>query len=250
MSTFIDTSVWFAAVNRRDRYNETAKAILSSIPDPILTDHVLVETWRLISSKVHRDAAENLWLAIRDGAARLEKVTTADLETAWAIGAAFPNQDFSIVDRTSFAVMERLGVSQAASFDSHFAIYRFGRTREKAFDVVRSGHSENFRLFRRAILERKQIICSYSGVRREVCPHILGHSAGQEKALVFQFGRASTSRPLGKGQWRCLHLAQVSDIKLREGPWHTGSEHRSTQRCVDNLYVDVNTRVPNQPGRR
>jgi hypothetical protein len=115
---------------------------------------------------------------------------------------------------------------------------------------VRSGHSEAFRLFHRAILERKQITCSYNGVRREICPHILGHTAGEEKALVFQFGGASTSRPLGKGQWRCLHLAKVSDIRLREGPWHTGSEHRKTQRCVETLYVDVNTRVPNQPGRR
>jgi len=32
-------------------------------------------------------------------------------------------QDFSIVDRTSFAIMERLGLSHAASFDDDFAIY-------------------------------------------------------------------------------------------------------------------------------
>jgi hypothetical protein len=115
---------------------------------------------------------------------------------------------------------------------------------------VRSGHSEAFRLFHRAILDRQQITCIYNGVRREVCPHILGHTAGEEKALVYQFGGASTSRPLGKGQWRCLYLSKVSDVALRDGPWHTGSEHRKTQRCVETLYVDVNTRVPNQPGRR
>ena len=43
-----------------------------------------------------------------------------NLEVAWAIGERFPDQDFSIVDRTSFAVMERLGVRRVAAFDSDF----------------------------------------------------------------------------------------------------------------------------------
>jgi predicted nucleic acid-binding protein len=42
-----------------------------------------------------------------------------------------------IVDRTSFAVMERLGVHRAAAFDDDFAVYRFGRRWERAFEVVR-----------------------------------------------------------------------------------------------------------------
>ena len=47
------------------------------------------------------------------------------------------HQDFSLVDRTSFAVMERLGLVRAASFDNHFAIYRFGRNRDRAFEILR-----------------------------------------------------------------------------------------------------------------
>ena len=61
----------------------------------------------------------------------------ADLHTAWAVGQAFPDQDFSLVDRTSFSVMERLGVHRAASFDNDFAVYRFGPRRSRAFHVVR-----------------------------------------------------------------------------------------------------------------
>jgi len=64
-------------------------------------------------------------------------VTGADLEAAWSIGAAFPDQDFSIVDRTCFAVMERLGLTRVASLDDHFAIYRYGRNRDRAFDILR-----------------------------------------------------------------------------------------------------------------
>jgi len=74
---------------------------------------------------------------LRSGAARIEPVGPADLERAWSIGRDFPDQGFSIVDRTSFAVMQRLGVLRAASFDDDFAIVRFGSRRERAFEVVR-----------------------------------------------------------------------------------------------------------------
>jgi len=47
------------------------------------------------------------------------------------------DQTFSIVDRTSFVVMERLGLTRVASFDRDFAIYRYGRDRNRAFEVMR-----------------------------------------------------------------------------------------------------------------
>ena len=214
-----------------------------------MTDHVLVETWRLVNSKIDRRAADRFWSAIRNGAATLEKVTLADLEGAWNIGAAFPDQSFSIVDCTSFAVMERLRITQVATFDHHFAIYRYGPSRNKAFEVIRSGHSAAFRLFQNAILKRQQITCVYGGRYREICPHILGHSDGEEKALVFQFSGETASK-LPQGEWRCFRLADVADIETRPGRWHSGTRHRSAQRCVDSVYLDVNTEVANQPGRR
>jgi uncharacterized protein len=137
LSTFVDTSVWFAAANIRDSYNARAKQILAAIVSPLVTDHILVETWNLLNIRVHRRAAENFWLGIRRGTSAVEKVTAAGLEAAWAIGAAFPDQNFSIVDRTSFAAMERLGIARVASFDDHFAIYRHGRNRDRAFEVLR-----------------------------------------------------------------------------------------------------------------
>jgi uncharacterized protein len=133
----VDTSVWFAAANIRDRQNGRAKQLIASLDSPVLSDHVLVETWGLLRARVSRQAAERFWRGVRDGVADMERVTLADLETAWTIGEAFPDQDFSIVDRTSFAVMERLGIGQVASYDSDFAIYRYGRARNRAFEVIR-----------------------------------------------------------------------------------------------------------------
>jgi uncharacterized protein len=61
----------------------------------------------------------------------------ADLEAAWQIGVAYRDRDFSFVDRTSFAVMRRLGIEHAASLDADFAIFRFGPSRRRAFTIVR-----------------------------------------------------------------------------------------------------------------
>lgn len=137
MSLFVDTSMWYAAADRGDGSNARAKTVLEKDQELVTTDHVLVETWLLIQHRLGRDAAVRFWEGIRSGAARVELITSADLEAAWSIGATFPYQDFSIVDRTSFAMMERLGLRRAASFDDDFAIYRYGLRRDRAFDVVR-----------------------------------------------------------------------------------------------------------------
>ena len=250
MSVFVDTSVWFAAVAKRDRNNAVAKGILQAFPDPVLTDHVLAETWLLLRSRFNRNVAETFWERLRSSTARIAPVVSADLEAAWAIGSSFPDQVFSLVDRTSFAVMERLGITRAASFDNDFSIYRYGRTRDKAFEIVRSSHSAAFEALAEAILKRLPVSLNYNGARREVCPYILGHTNRQERALVFQYGGSSRSRLPAGGEWRCLTVAQVSDVEVREGEWRGGSYHRTVQRCVDKVYLDVNEAVPNQPGRR
>jgi uncharacterized protein len=112
------------------------------------------------------------------------------------------------------------------------------------------GHSTVFRLFHRAILKRQQITCRYEGHYREVCPYILGHKDGRERALVYQFGGTSSRGLPPEGDWRCLSLSGVRDPATRDGQWHGDAKHSTTQKCVDVVFVDVNTDVPNQPGRR
>ena len=102
------------------------------------------------------------------------------------------------------------------------------------------GQSANYRLFRQAIFERKQITCVYHGKPRELCPIVLGYKDGKEKCLAYQFAGESTSTLPRGGEWRCLELAKVSDVRLRDGPWHEGRQHRKTQACVDIVDLDVN----------
>lgn len=136
MSLFVDTSIWYAAVDRDDADNASARAVLGAGEALVTTDHVLVETWSLVHHRLHRKAAERFWEGLRNGVALVESVGAADLEAAWDMGVIYRDQDFSIVDRTSFAVMRRLGIERAASLDVHFAIFRFGPSRRRAFTIV------------------------------------------------------------------------------------------------------------------
>ncbi len=136
MSLFVDTSVWYAAASTGDRSNERAKELLRE-ERRVLTDHVLAETWRLLAHRHSAVAADRWWDGIRAGVARVEIVGEVDLERAWEVGRRFPDQGFSLVDRTSFVVMERLGMTRVASFDDHFAIYRYGPRLERSFALER-----------------------------------------------------------------------------------------------------------------
>lgn len=138
MSLFVDTSIWYAAADSGDGSNSRAKTILKGGGEALVTsDHVLVETWSLLHHKLGRNVAERFWDALRSGVATIEAVGPADLETAWEIGVSWRDQDFSIVHRTSFAVMRRLGIEHVASLDEDFAVFRFGPKRRQSFFVIR-----------------------------------------------------------------------------------------------------------------
>lgn len=101
--------------------------------------------------------------------------------------------------------------------------------------------SRNYSLFRNAILAEKQVICVYEGRHRELCPHMIGTDGrGEEAVLAWQFGGES-SGPLP--QWRCLKLANVSGARAREGRWHEGGSHRTTQTCIKKVDLDINIHV-------
>jgi hypothetical protein len=110
--------------------------------------------------------------------------------------------------------------------------------------------SSTYELFVQAMADRKQILCTYDGYPRELCPIILGHSQGQEKALTYQFGGESESGLPLRGDWKCLFLAKVSNVQLRDGTWHPGDSHTQRQRCVQVVDIDVNPASPYNPKRR
>ena len=101
--------------------------------------------------------------------------------------------------------------------------------------------SATYALFRNAILDEQQVVCSYDGRIRELCPHIIGtNKRGEEVVLAWQFAGQSSGR---LPQWRCLKLANVRDARTRQGRWHEGDSHRTTQTCVSAIDLDINVHV-------
>jgi hypothetical protein len=101
--------------------------------------------------------------------------------------------------------------------------------------------SATYAVFRKAILAEKQVVCSYEGRPRELCPHIIGtNRKGEEVVLAWQFGGESSGRV---PQWRCLRLAEVKDARMRDGRWHAGDSHKTSQSCVSAIDLDINVQV-------
>ena len=149
------------------------------------------------------------------------------------------------------ALLQHLGVPRRGGGEPERATRRSqaSRTRaaaaRKATSSGPAGASATYNLLRRAILEERPVTCTYQGRHREMCPLIIGHTDGQEKALVFQFGGDTSKGKVraGQEQWKCLFVAQVRDARLRDGEWHEGKSHKTVQVCVRDVDLDINIHV-------
>ncbi|QQN65592.1 PIN domain-containing protein [Bradyrhizobium diazoefficiens] len=238
VSTFVDTSVWFAAASARDPENELAKSILLGLDGWTLTDHVFAETWQLLKARFGSEVANTFWDRLRESGAVIEPVTAGDLEAASQIEASYPDEEYSFVDRTSFAVMERVGITRAASLSPSFSKYRYGR-RKQAFQIVRSGHSAAFAALREANLHRRPVRLTYGGKELVVCPYILGHAVGEERAFVLVVDGTGERKESERGHWMCLRLTKIQNIETLDCSWVDRPYPGPIQRCVDQVHLDV-----------
>ena len=98
----------------------------------------------------------------------------------------------------------------------------------------------SYAILRQAIVDRKQITCTFRGYYREMCPHVIGHSKkGVPQLLAYQFGGQSSSGLPPGGEWRCMPVADIQNVQTRDGPWHTGQSHLKPQTCVHVIDVEV-----------
>ncbi|MCQ3814758.1 MAG: PIN domain-containing protein [Acidimicrobiia bacterium] len=133
---YVDTSAWVSLANSDEASHERVVAALDDRRGRLITsDHVLHETWTVMRFRHGFEPAERLINGIRGGIAKVEVSGLSDLEVAAAIDTAFPDQRFSLSDRTSWAVMQRLGIHDAITLDKDFRIYRFGSDRRLSFTV-------------------------------------------------------------------------------------------------------------------
>jgi len=98
---------------------------------------------------------------------------------------------------------------------------------------------DNYQLVRQAILSKQQVVATYNGYLREMCPHVVGTKNGRRQALFFQFGGSSSSGLPPEGEWRCIPIDGLGDVSGRDGEWRTGSSHTRPQSCVDGVDIEV-----------
>lgn len=136
---FVDTGAFYALADRQDRNHGAAKSVFEvrgTAGDLVTSDYVFVESWCLIRARLGREAAMRYWDAMQSDVVTTYGVTSRDLSHARAIASSWPDQAFSLIDCTSFALMERLKLDEALAFDSHFRVYRYGLRRERAFRII------------------------------------------------------------------------------------------------------------------
>ena len=126
---FVDTSFWFTLTSRKDSNHPRAAALLEGcLATPLLTSNfVLSETLTLIRSRrSHADAVAFRKQVYRDGRVHIYRISEEDEHEAWRLFQRHADQEFSFVDCTSFALMRRLSVLTALSFDADFSWMGFG----------------------------------------------------------------------------------------------------------------------------
>ena len=136
---FVDTSAFFALANLADKHHDEAVAAYqANVGDDNLqtSDHVVIETWYLLRSRLGRRAAMAFWDGFDREVITVLGVTAGDFRRGREIAQEWPDQAFSIVDCTSFALIERLDIRRAFAFDRHFGIMRFGWRRHRALELV------------------------------------------------------------------------------------------------------------------
>ncbi len=95
-----------------------------------------------------------------------------------------------------------------------------------------------------AIADKKQVVATYGGHRREMCPHAIGLGpAGNEQALFYQFAGSSSqgdaSRLDEKDRWRCMALDALDDVEIRDGEWHSADNRRTPSSCIKVIDLEV-----------
>ena len=126
---FVDTSAFFALTDRRDANHEAAVRIIRQLireqVELLTTNYVIAETHALLLSRIDSQTALQVVEELYKSQTRIYRVREAEENKALEIIRMYTDKEFSLVDAISFATMKRFHLTQAFTFDHHFAQYGF-----------------------------------------------------------------------------------------------------------------------------
>jgi predicted nucleic acid-binding protein len=111
---FVDTGAHYALADANDPDHEEAVRLLQQIGRRqyglVSSNFVISETYTLVLKRLGWERAIRYVEELRAGATQVLGISAEDESRAWEILRQYQDQDFSYVDATSFAMMERLDI--------------------------------------------------------------------------------------------------------------------------------------------
>ncbi|MGH2674404.1 MAG: type II toxin-antitoxin system VapC family toxin [Actinomycetota bacterium] len=119
---FVDSSYWIALQFGRDARHGDARALWQADEGPfVTTNHVAGETWTFLRRRLGFEAAVLFHRSVtRSPDVAVVHVDEDTEEEAWRWLRRHGERSYSFVDATSFAIMRRLRIREALTFDEDF----------------------------------------------------------------------------------------------------------------------------------
>lgn len=125
MRLFVDTSAWLALNDKNDQYHDEAVSKITKVRQQkiqlVTSEYVFDESVTIIRYRIsHRAAVAFGDALISSNVASIEDITDEERLKAWVLFKKYRDKDLSFTDCTSFALMVKLKLQKAFSFDDHF----------------------------------------------------------------------------------------------------------------------------------
>jgi len=126
---FVDTSGFYALIVRRDENHTRAHQLFTRAAREawrlVTTNAVIFETHALLLARARpaREVALRFLDSVEARAYDVVRLLKTDEEQAIALIRSHSDKTYSLCDASSFAVMERLGITEAIVFDQDFQSY-------------------------------------------------------------------------------------------------------------------------------
>jgi predicted nucleic acid-binding protein len=123
---FVDTGYLLALEIANDQHHQAAvqhwQRIVTTIPPLVTTSYVFDEVVTFFNSRGHHAKAVQIGNdLLRSASLQLIHVDERLFYEGWTYLQQHQDKDYSLTDCISFVVMQRLSISTAFAFDSHFA---------------------------------------------------------------------------------------------------------------------------------
>lgn len=129
-AVFVDTGGWLALTMQNDQYHVRAAEYFQQLrlqKMPLITsDYVLDETY----TRLRYDTGSKVAVTANDLFSEAESLNLLHVEwvdkkianEAWTLFIKFQDQKISFTDCTSWAICQKLGITEAFTFDWHFQL--------------------------------------------------------------------------------------------------------------------------------